>query len=68
MSAICTHPDFLGRGLARRLTAWLANDTLRRGDLPFLHVAHANTRARQLYQRTGWRLRRDIGFWSLRRG
>lgn len=68
MSAICTHPDFVGRGYARRLTAWLVNDNLQRGNLPFLHVAHANARAKHLYEHTGWRLRRDIGFWTLRRG
>jgi len=68
MSAICTHPDFLGRGYARRLTAFLVNDTLRAGRLPFLHVSHANTRAKRLYERQGWRLRRDIPFWRLARG
>jgi GNAT superfamily N-acetyltransferase len=67
MSAICTHPDLLGRGYARRLTAMLGNDTLRRGDLPFLHVSQANTRARALYEGMGHRLRRTIPFWSLRR-
>jgi len=67
MSAICTHPDFLGRGHARRLTAFLVDDTLRGGRLPFLHVSHANTRAKQLYERTGWRQRRDIPFWRLAR-
>jgi GNAT superfamily N-acetyltransferase len=67
MSAICTHPDFLGRGLARRLTAMLTNDTLARGRLAFLHVSHENTRAKGLYEHMGYRLRREIGFWSLRR-
>lgn len=67
MSAICTHPDFLGRGYARRLTAWLTNETLARGALPFLHVSHENLRAKTLYEQMGYRLRRDIGFWSLRR-
>jgi ribosomal protein S18 acetylase RimI-like enzyme len=67
MSAICTHPDFNGRGYARRLTALLTNDVLARGRTPFLHVSHANTRARQLYEQLGYSLRRDIGFWSLRR-
>jgi ribosomal protein S18 acetylase RimI-like enzyme len=67
MSAICTHPDSIGRGHARRLTAFLANDTLAQGRLPFLHVSHANTRAKQLYERSGWRLRRDIPFWRLAR-
>lgn len=67
MSAICTHPDFNGRGYAGRLTALLTNDVLARGQTPFLHVSHANSRARQLYERIGYSHRRDIGFWSLRR-
>jgi predicted GNAT family acetyltransferase len=46
----------------------LTNDTLRQGRLPFLHVSHENRRAKQLYERLGFRLRRDIPFWSLRRG
>lgn len=66
MSAICTHPDFNGRGYARRLTAMLTNDTLERGRTPFLHVSHANHRAVHLYEQIGYRHRRDIGFWSLR--
>lgn len=65
MSAICTHPDFLGRGYARRLTAMLTNDTLERGRTPFLHVSHENARAKQLYEQIGFRHRRDVGFWSL---
>jgi len=67
MSAICTHPDFNGRGYARRLTAMLTNDTLQRGRTPFLHVSHANHRAVRLYEQIGYRHRSDIGFWSLRR-
>ena len=65
LSAICTHPDFTGRGLARRLTAMLANELLAAGKLPFLHVSHENARALQLYRRLGFRHRRDIPFWSL---
>jgi ribosomal protein S18 acetylase RimI-like enzyme len=67
MSAICTHPDFNGRGHARRLTAWLSNDTLARGRTPFLHVSHENMRAKHLYEQLGYRVRRDIPFWALRR-
>lgn len=67
MSAICTHPDFTGRGHARRLIAFLTNDTLARGRTPFLHVSHENSRARSLYEGVGYRLRRDIPFWALRR-
>lgn len=68
MSAICTHPDFNGRGYARRLTAMLTNDTFARGRIPFLHVSHGNPRAMRLYEQLGYVHRRDIGFWSLQRG
>lgn len=67
MSAICTHPDFAGRGYGRRLTAFLTNDTLAQGRTPFLHVSYGNTRAKALYERLGYRLCRDIPFWSLQR-
>lgn len=68
MSAICTHPDFNGRGYARRLTARLTNDTLAAGRESFLHVSQRNVRAKAMYERLGYRLRRTIPFWSLRRG
>ncbi|MBD9478214.1 GNAT family N-acetyltransferase [Pseudoxanthomonas sp. PXM02] len=67
MSAICTHPDFNGRGYARHLTTWLTNETLARGVQPFLHVSHENPRAKTLYEQLGYRVRRDVGFWSLTR-
>ncbi len=68
VSAICTHPDCLGRGYAQRLTATLTNDVLAAGRTPFLHVSYENPRAMSLYLRMGYRLRRDIPFWSLTRG
>lgn len=68
VSAICTHPDFNGRGYARRITAMLTNDILAQGRTPYLHVSHENPRAKSLYERMGYRLRRDIPFWSLRSG
>ncbi len=67
LSAICTHPDFLGRGYARRLVATLNNDVLERGCAPFLHVSRENDRALGLYQQLGYRLRRHIEFWALQR-
>lgn len=67
ISAICTDPAHAGRGYARRLLALLTNDTLERGRMPFLHVSRGNARALELYERIGYRLRRDIGFWSLTR-
>ena len=67
ISAVCTHPDFNGRGYARRLMAFLTNDLLAHGTQPFLHVSHENTRAKALYLRIGFRVRTDIRFFALRR-
>ena len=68
VSAICSHPDFNGRGYARRITAILTNDILAQGRTPYLHVSYANPRAKTMYERMGYRLRRNIPFWSLRSG
>ena len=68
LSAICADPAFAGRGHARRLTAFLTNRTLQEGKRPFLHVAYSNSRAHALYAQMGYRLRRDIAFFALRRG
>ena len=67
VSAICTHPDHLGRGHARRLTAFLCNDLLAGGLLPFLHVSPSNTRALGLYEAMGFRHRAGLRFSALRR-
>ena len=67
LSAICTHPDFTGRGLARRLTAWLANRLHDEGRQPFLDVSHRNTRAKALYEAMGFTTRRDLPLWALGR-
>ena len=60
ISAVCTHPDYLGRGYARRLIALLTNAILDDGELPFLHFSHDNVRAKALYERLGYAFRSDI--------
>jgi ribosomal protein S18 acetylase RimI-like enzyme len=67
ISAVCTHPHYTGRGYAQRLVAELGNASLDGGRVPFLHVAHENTRAKALYERLGYVQRTDIALWSLRR-
>lgn len=67
VSAVCTHPDFVGRGLARHLLAFLSNDILRGGAVPFLHVSPTNARALELYRRNGYRTRATPRFWALKR-
>jgi ribosomal protein S18 acetylase RimI-like enzyme len=59
VSGICTHPEFRGRGLARRLTSKLVRRQMRRGETPFLHVMSANTGAQALYEKMGFRSYRE---------
>lgn len=53
VSAVCTHPDFRGRGFARRLSAEITARVLARGETPFLHAWKTNTAAIALYERLG---------------
>jgi ribosomal protein S18 acetylase RimI-like enzyme len=55
VSGICTHPDFQGRGLAKKLTLKLVHRQMRRGKTPFLHVMSHNEPARALYAKMGFR-------------
>jgi len=59
ISGVCTHPDRQGRGFARRLMLKLVGRQMRRGKTPFLHVMRDNARARELYQRMGFREYRE---------
>jgi GNAT superfamily N-acetyltransferase len=54
VSGVCTHPDFQGQGLARKLMMKLIRQELRRGETPFLHVMSENNGARSLYERMGF--------------
>jgi GNAT superfamily N-acetyltransferase len=56
ISGVCTHPDFQGRGLARRLMLKLVRRQLGRGETPFLHAMSANRRAHDLYLGMGFRV------------
>jgi ribosomal protein S18 acetylase RimI-like enzyme len=55
ISGVCTHPDFQGRGFARRLMNKLIRRQLQRNETPFLHVMRDNSVARDLYKRMGFR-------------
>jgi ribosomal protein S18 acetylase RimI-like enzyme len=55
ISGVCTHPDFQGRGLGRRLVAALVRRQMARNERPFLHVMRANEAAHGLYLRMGFR-------------
>lgn len=55
VSGVCTHPDHQGKGYARLLINKVVAHQLRRAQIPFLHVLSSNERARELYERLGFR-------------
>ena len=66
ISAVCTAPEVRGRGLAARLVVELGRRIVARGERPFLHAAADNTGALALYQRLGFRVRREVTFHGYR--
>lgn len=55
VSAVCTHPDYLGKGYAGALMLEVMRGIRNRGETPFLHVRSDNARAIALYERLGFR-------------
>ena len=62
ISAVCTHPDHRGRGLARTLMQVQAERILSAGAVPFLHAAESNPAAIGLYETLGFRARERIAY------
>ncbi|WP_019546301.1 GNAT family N-acetyltransferase [Streptomyces sulphureus] len=60
LSAVCTDPRFRGEGLAARLVSAVAARVRARGDRPYLGVAQENAGAVRLYERLGFRVRREV--------
>ena len=60
LSAICVHPDARGRGHGAALTSALMRLASASGEVPFLHVRPENTGAVALYEKLGFRTRREL--------
>ena len=67
VSAVCTHPDHLGKGYAGTLMLEVMRAIRERGETPFLHVRSDNSRAIALYERLGFRTRWEGHYAVLRR-
>jgi ribosomal protein S18 acetylase RimI-like enzyme len=65
LSAVCTHPDYTGRGYAQHLLGILCNSAFDRGCTPFLHVYADNARAIGVYRRMSFVDRTVLPFWAL---
>jgi len=60
ISGVATHPEHRRHGCASRLVARLAAAILAEGLAPFLHVDVTNAAARAVYEKAGFRWRRDL--------
>lgn len=67
VSAVCTDPDFRGRGYAGFLTRQVAGRIMARGETPFLHTYASNTSAIRLYEKLGFVHRTSLWVSVLRR-
>lgn len=65
VSAVCTDADFTGKGLAAELVANQVSCILAESKIPFLHVNSTNYGAIKLYEKQGFRLRREIRVYFL---
>ncbi len=62
VSAICTHPHFLGKGYASFLLSKISEHIVNEGNMPFLHVKKDNSRAIDVYKKLGFQIRTDVYF------
>ena len=67
VSAVCTHPDHLGKGYAGTLMLEVMRKIRERGETPFLHVRSDNKRAIALYERLGFQTKWEGHYAVLRR-
>lgn len=67
ISAVCTHPDFLGRGYAAALLLHQLHLILSHNQRPFLHVRDDNNRAIALYERLGFKVNRPMNFYFMKK-
>lgn len=67
LSAVCTHPDYWGKGFAGDLIHHQIMLILKMGQIPFLHVRSDNWRAIDLYERIGFKVSRPMNFYFLQK-
>jgi ribosomal protein S18 acetylase RimI-like enzyme len=67
ISAVCTHPDYLGKGYASALVQHLVHLIKQQGQTPFLHVREDNRRAIEIYQRLGFEISGPMNFYVLKK-
>jgi predicted GNAT family acetyltransferase len=67
ISAVCTHPDHLGKGYASALMQHQMQIIVNSNQIPYLHVRADNDRAIALYERLGFVVSRPMYFYFMKR-
>lgn len=67
ISAVCTHPDYTGKGYARQLLQNQVNRIKAAACTPFLHVRYDNERAIKVYKDLGFSTRAEIYFYIMQK-
>lgn len=67
ISAVCTHPEHLGKGYGTALVRQQAERILQSGNIPFLHVRKDNQNAIKIYEKMGFSIRKEMNFCVIRR-
>ena len=60
ISAVCTHPQYRGRGYGNALMSTLISRITKRGETPILHVRTQNVAALRLYEKLGFKVRAQL--------
>lgn len=67
VSAVCSHPDYRGRGYPRALMLHVMKGILDQSFIPFLHVLTSNSVAIRLYESIGFRVRTKLNIDVIRK-
>ncbi|PWH82063.1 tRNA (adenosine(37)-N6)-dimethylallyltransferase MiaA [Algibacter marinivivus] len=65
ISAVATHPDYLGNGYAKQLLTHASNKIFEDNKVPFLHVDETNLGPIHLYKKLGFITRIKIEYWKI---
>jgi predicted GNAT family acetyltransferase len=65
VSAVCTHPEFVGRGLANLVLPHVIQFIQQHRQIPYLQLYPDNLPAYRLYQRLGFVERANLRVYSL---
>ncbi len=67
VSAVCTYPEYRGRGYANALVSKVAHGIFERGEMPILGVRMNNFGAIRVYQKVGFTVRRNLHVVAVKR-